>query len=227
MRKHGSKTADNGSGTLQAGRRQIADTAAKKNAIPSVGRSILRSWMSLHVLVVFTFLGYLLFAMVPVWYSRATEQLRVLLSEVTIEAGQEREWKLLPTSARGLRDAGKTELLPPSRFNHSNRQLVLVAASPGGGFIKLLGQCKPSPVSGPWDLDCNGDWANVRDPNDELGVMVEQKTGIREHGRFTVAFLKGGREGNITLMTTASSGLQPVAAQKFFMVRGKKLLYDD
>jgi hypothetical protein len=167
------------------------------------------------------FLGFLLFAMTPVWYVQMTEHLQVLLSEVAIDPGKEQEWKLLPASGKGQSETRKTErLLPPSQFNHRSRQLTLVAPSARGEFLKLIGQCKPSPVTGPWDLDCSGDWASIRDPNHALDAVFDQKNGMREHGRFTVAFFKGGREGNVTLMVSAPNS-QPSVVQRFFLVRGK------
>jgi hypothetical protein len=185
-------------------------------------RLVLRSWASLQILVVLGFLGFLLSAMAPVWYWQITEHLKVLLSEVAIEPGKEREWKLLPASGKGQPEARKTELLlPPSQFNHRSRQLILVAPSARGGFIKLIGQCKPSPVSGPWDLDCSGDWASVNSPGEALPVVLRKHNTPQERGRFTVAFFKGGREGNVTLVADEGSVSQSVLAQRFFLVRGK------
>jgi hypothetical protein len=216
---------------LSKNRSRITHTGSKynkrlepaKRAAGPLERLALRSWAGLQVLVVLGFLGFLLFAMTPVWYAQITDHLKVLLSEVAIEPGKEQEWKLLPASGKGQPEARKTErLLPPSQFNHRKRQLILVAPSARGGLLKLAGQCKPSPVSGPWDLDCNGDWANVRDPDETVMAVFDAKAGIREHGRFTVAFFKGGREGNVTLMTADSKGAQSDdVVQRFFLVRGK------
>ena len=180
------------------------------------------SWASLQRLIVLGFLGFLLFAMAPVWYAQITEHLKVLLSEVAIEPGKEQEWKLLPASGKGQPEARKTErLLPPSQFNHRKRQLILVAPSVRGGFLKLIGQCKPSPVSGPWDLDCSGDWASVGNPEETLSPVALQKRNIRERGRFTVAFFKGGREGNVTLIAEEGNAAQSIPIQRFFLVRGR------
>lgn len=215
MSKHGSKITRTGNRRKHAA---VVDTG------PGLFRRLaLRIWTSLQAFVVLGFLGFLLFAIAPVWYAQVTERLKVLVSEVAIEPGSEQEWKLLPASGSGQPVGRKTELLlPSSQFNHRTRQLVLIAASFKGGFIKLVGQCRPSPVSGPWDLDCSGDWANVRQPQDALLAAVSvQKPELREHGRFTVAFFKGGREGNVTLTPAEQHGTQSAAVQRFFLVRGK------
>lgn len=203
--------------TAQTGKQQKkAETASAAGEGP-LQRLTSRAWASIQALIVIAFLGFLLLAMTPVWYAQITEHLKILLSEVTIESGKEQEWKLLPASGKGQPEARKTELLvPPSQFNHRSRQLILVAPSARSGYIKLIGQCRPSPVSGPWDLDCSGDWAGVNTPEEAL---PPQARNTRARGRFTVVFFKGGREGNVTLI--ADEGSPSQSAQRFFLVRGK------
>ncbi|QFY44854.1 hypothetical protein F6R98_21295 [Candidatus Methylospira mobilis] len=212
MSKYHAKTAHTGKQHKQA-----ETASATRQGL--LQRPASRVWASVQALIVLAFLGFLLSAMTPVWYAQITEHLKILLSEVTIESGKEQEWKLLPASGKGQPEARKTELLvPPSQFNHRSRQLTLVAPSARSGYIKLIGQCRPSPVSGPWDLDCSGDWAGVSTPEEAL---PQQARNARERGRFTVVFFKGGREGNVTLIADDGGASQPAPAQRFFLVRGK------
>lgn len=200
------------------------DTRKKKEKKARPPRVVLiGAWKCLEYAFWTLIVAALLSAWQPGWFKALKDQVSVGFSGVAIEVGHEGEWQLTSIGGKGFSGRRTTSpLAPPSVFRGWDNRLIIVTAAPGGGYLKLEGECRPWPGGGPQILACNGPWARVSRPRDPVSPAGSQSGRVqdRESGTFSLEFYSGGREGQLSLDLGNGPG-SVTGWMKFILVVGK------
>jgi hypothetical protein len=199
------------------------EKSRKQEKTRKVRKVLLVSWTFVEILFGAIVVIFMLSAWQPGWFTSMMDKIKMGFAGVAIEPGHEAEWKLTTLSGKAyLGRKMTTPLISPSQFNWQDNRLVIVAEADRGGYFKLEGDCQSWSVVKPWILACHGHWNRVASPGDAILRTTNQVAGTSDgdYGTFSVEFLSGAREGQVSL--TLGEGADGVPGWlKFSLVKGK------